>query len=285
MGERCDILLFGTMGEIAQVISRDLESHGLKTISIPFAQNTRRDDFGYCRLLTKTLATLRPRVIFPIGHPLNLSLLKESRPELFDGIRVPVETPEKISLLDSKTECCRFVSTIGVLQPRFYTLEEAMNNEDFKRMELLNLIFKREKSFGGSGVHRPKNLQSLHNLAMHEPGNEYLIQDYIEGKDVSVDCLRMNGTFEAHCYETVAKCQGAGPSVTRKPTECGAIVDIARTILSAVDYQGVCGMDFRLDESGTPYFLECNPRFCGGIETQIESGFDLPWLLYRAATE
>jgi len=281
----CDILLFGTMGTIGPVVRDDFEKHGLDVMLVDFAQNTQRDEFGYRRLLGKVLKEVRPLMIIPIGHCLTLAKMKQEGVGCLNDIIIPVETPEKIQLMDSKTRCSRFVSKLDVPQPRIYSLEEALSYEEFKNTPILNLIFKREKSFGGSGVYRPKNLQSLKNLAEHEPGNDFLIQDYIEGKDISVDCLRWKGEFFSSCYETLQKEQGQGPSTQRKATDCEKVKALAATILSALDYSGICGMDFRLDNAGNPYFLECNPRFCGGIKTQIESGFDLPYLLYKAASK
>lgn len=278
----CDILLFGTMGEIGPVVRERLSFHGLDAVLVDFGQNTQRDSFGYRRLLSKTLQTLKPKVIMPVGHPLTLSEMNAEKMPVLEGITVAVETPDKIRLLDSKTACSRLAGRLMIRQPHIYTLEEALNRQEFKESSALELIFKREKSFGGSGVYRPKNLQSLENLSKHEPGSDFLIEDYIKGEDVSVDCLRKGDYFVSSCYRTTSKKQGHGPSVERIPCTNSEIEKAARTILDAIGYNGICGMDFKVDAKGDAYFLECNPRFCGGVRTQIESGFDLPFLLYKS---
>ncbi len=55
-------------------------------------------------------------------------------------------------------------------------------------------------------------------------------------------------------------------------------------MVETIDYEGVCGMDFRRDSQGNWYFLECNPRFTGGIDTQIAAGFDIPYGYWRLAS-
>ena len=52
-----------------------------------------------------------------------------------------------------------------------------------------------------------------------------------------------------------------------------------------MDYQGVCGIDFRYDSTNnTVAYIETNARFTGGIATTIHSGFDIPWIIYSLAT-
>ena len=35
--------------------------------------------------------------------------------------------------------------------------------------------------------------------------------------------------------------------------------------------------------AGEAFFLECNPRFSGGLESAVASGFDIPWLYWQLA--
>jgi len=328
-----DILLFGKMGEIGPVVRDDLIGHGFSVQLVDFPQNTFKDESGYRRTLLKAVAAFQPRIILPIGHPLAMTLAVEDAmcavevlpgtdvvsPEQylrasFDALAllqnaiVPIPSVETIRLLDSKVRVSALAAKLGIPQPRLYTnADEAPEGQ---------VVFKRDRSFGGSGVYRPKKRESLLNLMAHEPGSPYLIEDYIEGTDLSVDCVRIPdgrclstvgfrepAFFKAGCYRTVSKRQGQGPSVLREVVDCPQAVEYAHRLLDAVDYRGVCGLDFRLAASGRDsvtaadaddgsvtddrlqpgnlYFLECNPRFTGGIATQIASGFDIPYELVK----
>lgn len=268
-----DVLLAGTMGEIGPVIKSALESHGLSVEIMDFPQNIYRDEFGYGRKLMKSVAALQPRVIFPVGNSLALARLKERQPE---GVIVPVDSPEKILLLDRKVSASRLAASLGIPQPHIYDSPDDIGEGQ--------VVFKRDITFGGHGVHLPWNRKSLDNLIAHQsPGEPYLIEDYIEGTDYSVDCLRWDGYFRAGCYRTLAH-QGNGPSSVREACDMPELVGYARRLLDETDYRGVCGMDFRADAAGNLYFLECNPRFTGGVATQIEAGFDIPYLYWELAT-
>ena len=63
------------------------------------------------------------------------------------------------------------------------------------------------------------------------------------------------------------------------------LIEYSRAFLDAVDYNGVCGLDFRYDnESGRIGFIEMNARFTGGLATPIAAGFDIPYMLYSLST-
>lgn len=60
-----------------------------------------------------------------------------------------------------------------------------------------------------------------------------------------------------------------------------ALRSTATTLLSAVGWNGVAMVEFRVAIDGTPYLMEVNGRFWGSLQLSIDSGIDFPWLLYR----
>lgn len=268
-----DVLLIGTMGNIGPDVKEALDKEGLSTAIAEFPQNIFRDEFGYRHALVKGIEEYSPSMVMPIGNTIALARLKSSIPE---GILVPVDSEDKIRILDSKVSSSRLASELGILQPKLYaSVEETEDNQ---------LIFKRDVSFGGHGVHMPRTKESLIRLIEHQPkGEPYLIEDWIEGEDYSVDCLRWDGYFRCGSYKVLAH-QGKGPSLQREMLSFPAIETVAKRILDHLDFHGVCGMDFRVDSEGRAYFLECNPRFTGGIRSQVASGFNIPYIYWQLAT-
>lgn len=285
------------MGNIGPDVCSALAAHGLKVSVMDFPQNVHRDEFGYRRLLMKTVAACRPRMIMPVGNPVTLSRIAAEAaagesprnfPGIWDGIVFAVESPGKVMLLDSKVSSSALATRLGIRQPAIYaTPEEAEGRQ---------VIFKRDVSFGGQGVHLPWNRRSLDNLIAHQsPGEPYLIEDFIKGDDYSVDVLRFPGFVRTGCYKVVAHhpaTRGAGgdrgsmcPSTGREMCSFPEIEQMALRILDELDYNGVCGMDFRVDAGGVPYFLECNPRFTAAVGSQVEAGFDIPYLLYSCLNQ
>lgn len=292
-----DVLLFGTMGTIGTGVQASLRRHGLCVTETEFPQNVFHDEPGYRRTLVRAIADCRPAFVFPVGHPLAMSRfaglpgqthgetgnpygrgLRPEREESYGNVRFAVESEEKIRLLDDKVRFYDFAESLGLRLPERYPDADCIP-------ENVRTVFKRAVSFGGHGVHIPRNAAALKNLIAHQsPGEGYLIEKFIEGQDYSLDVVRFNGTFVSGGYRCVCS-QGNGPALQReilrtKDRILGMMKTCAKVILDKLDYNGVCGFDFRADNAGEIYLMECNPRFTGGIDSQIAAGFDIPWILY-----
>ena len=58
---------------------------------------------------------------------------------------------------------------------------------------------------------------------------------------------------------------------------CQKIERYSKLILDKVDYKGVCGIDFKVNENTKEaVFIEVNARFTGGLATPMAGGFDIP---------
>ncbi len=270
----CDVLLTGSMGNITDVAVRSLEGHGLKVRCMPFAQNTLRDECGYLRELRKSITLYNPHVIIPIGDATALSRFNAN--SVISDTVIPVDIPENIELLNSKTGCYRLAVEAGIPQPHLF--------DDIRDIGTYPVIFKRDRSFGGTGVRKPSTRRALEQLiAKEKPDAKWLVQEYIDGQCYSIDIFMFNGMFEYGCYRTLSTDQGLGPSTLREHVDFPGLAEYAKRLLEPIEFKGVCGLDFIVDDKDRAYFLECNPRFTGGLQTQLDAGLDLPFLWYNMA--
>lgn len=258
------------MGNIGQTALKALSEEGIEAVHVDFPQNLFRDEPGYRRELLKAVERWEPEAVMPVGHPLALSRMRDELSRL--GVRALVEEEALIRILDSKVAFSRLAAGLGLCQPRVYDSPEEVSFP-------ARIVFKRDVSFGGHGVHLPVSKEGLDNLIAHQsPGEAYLIEDYIEGEDYSVDAARFGDAFHYGVYKTISS-KGNGPAMIRQRVEMPELGSIARRILNHLNYNGVCGFDFKIDSCGRAYILEANPRLTGGLETQLDAGFNIPAII------
>lgn len=301
MERRCDVLLFGSMGTIAADVQEILSAHGLEVHSAAFPQNVFKDESGYRRALVAAVTACTPKVVLPIGNTVAMSRFKDlvgrkvplreivnSRKITFEaedavaGAAFVIEREEVVGLLDSKVRTARLAAELGIPQPRIYS---DLAEIDPSRQ----VVFKRDISFGGHGVHLPWTMEALQKLIDHQSlGEPYLVEEYVDGADYSLDMLRFaDGTMQSGGYLCI-KPKGNGPALERNvlPEEDKVLEKMrssAATILEHLDYHGICGFDFRVNGAGEALLLECNPRFTGGVASQAAAGFEIPYQLYLEA--
>lgn len=264
----CDVVIINPCGPTGETVESSLRAHGIRTLLIT-GPNARKTEGLFLKVLRTAVEEHDPGMIIPVFFP---EVLAAHRGE-FPGVNIPVDDAQKLRLLDNKISACRLAAECGIPQPRIFNSPDEVGDTP--------VVLKRPDGQGGDSVYFPKTQKALTNLM--KTASEVLITEFIEGYDVCVDVLRWDGFFYGAAYKVLLP-KMKGVSRLRESIQAPELVEYARRLLDKIDYKGVCGLDFRIDEAtGKPWFLECNPRFSGGLESAIASGFDIPWLLYQLA--
>lgn len=106
--------------------------------------------------------------------------------------------------------------------------------------------------------------------------DRFLVQEKIEGSVITVDVVRNPESGQTICMprkELLRTLNGCGTTVylfsdTELERQC---VDIA----AALDIRGCVNFEFIEDGGGRYHFLECNPRFSGGVAFSCLAGYDM----------
>ena len=111
-----------------------------------------------------------------------------------------------------------------------------------------------------------------------------LVQEYFRGIGVGVETLCCNGeVLVAFQHERVHEpLLGGGSTYRRSVALNPELLDATRRLMKAVEYTGVCMVEFRYNpKSHTWVLIETNGRFWGSLPLALASGVDFPRYLFE----
>lgn len=294
MQRKCDVLVTYCWNRVGYNILRSLSLHGLKVWAADTSKKnvcslskfcagsfvypdpfTEENAFVEC-LLAK-VEELKPQVLLPT-HDESVVIMRH-RERFPKELIIPYEREQLLLDLANKAKATEMARKAGVPVPQVYaTVDE---------VKAYPIVFKTVIGNSAKGVYFPKSKEELSLLMAEHENDEMLLEEWVGGTDYSVDCVRWDGFYKSSVYHAlVTKTDGGGTTTQREIVDVPELEYYAKLLLDAVDFHGVCGLDFRYDPStGRAAFIEVNARFTGGLATPIVAGFDIPWVVYKLATE
>lgn len=294
MNAQCDVILTYCWNRVGYTILKSLHQKGLKVWAADTSKRnicsmskfctgsfTYPDPFteedAFIQVLKDKVAELRPRVLMPT-HDESVVIMRH-RDEFPVDLIIPYEGEEKLLLLANKAESTELARKAGVPVPDVY--------KSIDEVKSYPVVFKTVIGNSAKGVFFPKDREELVKLMDKHKDEETLLEEWIGGTDYSVDCVRWDGFCKTSVYHAlVTKTDGGGTTTQREIVYMPQLEAAALKLMDAVDFHGVCGLDFRYDaENNKIAYIETNARFTGGLATPVAAGFDIPWIVYKLATE
>ena len=294
MNKQCDVILTYCWNRVGYTILKSLHQKGLKVWAADTSKRnicsmskfctgsfTYPDPFteedAFIQVLKDNVAELRPRVLMPT-HDESVVIMRH-RDEFPADLIIPYEGEEKLLLLANKAKSTELARKAGVPVPEVY--------KSIDEVKSYPVVFKTVIGNSAKGVFFPKDREELVKLMDEHKNEETLLEEWIGGTDYSVDCVRWDGFCKTSVYHAlVTKTDGGGTTTQREIVNMPQLEAAALKLMDAVDFHGVCGLDFRYDaENNKIAYIETNARFTGGLATPVAAGFDIPWIVYKLATE
>lgn len=291
---QCDVILTYCWNRVGYTILKSLHRRGLKVWAADTSKKNICSMSKYCtgsftypdpfkeeeafiKVLKDNIAELQPKVLMPT-HDESVVIMRH-RDEFPKELIIPYESADKLLMLANKAESTEVARKAGVAVPEVYNSAE--------EVKCYPVVFKTVIGNSAKGVYFPKNKEELLKLMDEHKNEETLLQEWIGGTDYSVDCVRWDGFCKMSVYHAlVTKTDGGGTTTQREIVEMPQLEAEAKKLMDAVDFRGVCGMDFRYDpKTNKIAYIETNARFTGGLATPVAAGFDIPWVVYKLATE
>ena len=194
----------------------------------------------------------------------NLSLFKEKN----IGLLVP--KPKSVNLCNSKQTFFKFMESHFIPIPKVYKFEEC--DENFP------LFIKPTTGSSSVGAKKISDLDELEYITKNNLEN-FIIQEFVDWKEITVDCYVSKSKNLIGCVPRFRVKVKDGKSVVSQTFRSDLITKACSEILSLLDYQGVCNLQFFVYEDKYK-LIEINPRFAaGGLPIATEAGVNIPELM------
>jgi len=175
--------------------------------------------------------------------------------------KIIISDIEVIETFYSKNETYKFFKSIGLQVPKVYSIKDKIKN--------FPIIIKPDKGSSAHGIHVLKNKSEFENFL--KGNNPEFIQEFIEGKEITVDILTdFKGKLISVCMRERIRIRD-GEVQIGKTVYDEKILKMIKKLCKTVKFVG--GSTVQIIKNETDYyFIECNPRFGGGLPFAIYAG-------------
>lgn len=186
------------------------------------------------------------------------------------GIRVAVSPAQTSELCEDKYATCRFLVERGIPAAASWLPGALPADAPFP------LFIKPRRGRGSVGAYAVRNQRELEFFVDYV--TDPVVQAFLEGPEFTIDMLC---DFSGQPLSIVPRLRDvirAGVSDRGRTVNDPALIQVARTCASVLQFAGAVNIQCRLVH-GQPVIFEINPRFSGGIPLTIQAGADLPRML------
>lgn len=207
---------------------------------------------------------------------LEIDVLNEHRSIfLARGITLCFSSYETIITCRNKKKCSEFLNDLEGID----TIPSCSVHSISKQKNKYPIICKKIDGRSSEGFHIFDNQNELLAFIASNVKNDnidsYIFQPFIDGQIITADVIRQEKTSRSIVMpriELLRTANGAGTSVkifSDKQLE-KTCIEIAKKL----NINGCINLEFIRTKSGKYFFLECNPRFSGGVKFSCMSGYD-----------
>ncbi|MDB4917647.1 MAG: hypothetical protein JWM95_5291 [Gemmatimonadetes bacterium] len=186
------------------------------------------------------------------------------------GIRVMLAPADAIVTCLDKARLVSFCADVCPV-PRTVVLDAGTTLDDLP----FPILVKPRMGSGGTGVQR---ISSAAQLAALPRNGTLIAQEYLSGKEYSVDVL-CSPTSEVLAVVPRSRLKiDSGIAVTGMTLHDERLVQYATAVATLLGLTFVANIQFREDASGTPRLLDVNARFPGTMPLTVAAGVNMPRL-------
>lgn len=233
-------------------------------------------------------------VVLPLHHEDLVQIAPKKKLFEESGFRLPIPDYPLVELAIDKYRMAKLADRSGIPIPETFLLNE-VTSKDLEQTIGFPLLVKLRSSTGQRGqrrVHTAEELEAhTHSLLEQYDPEEIIIQEYVPG--TVRDAMYTVGLLYNHNHELRAcvplkkirsRPYTGGTAICTKAENRHDLQDMAVKLMSAVgEWIGIADIEFKIDPSGKPRYIELNPRPWGSMYGAYAAGADFPLLWVKTA--
>jgi predicted ATP-grasp superfamily ATP-dependent carboligase len=252
------------------------------------------DGPAFAAAVTDFVRANSPRVVLPTGDA-TISVLRPYRQRLAELGCVLALAPEgALEIAADKGRTLNVAKELGIPQPRSIPINSADDLSAPAAEFGFPFVLKPTVSWTDQTATRivPVDVvdkEEAREVAMRmmAAGSGVLAQEWVPGRREGVTLFIVGDEVLASCGHVAHRTSPplGGASVVRESIHAPEdSLTAALRLATAIGLQGACEVEFRRDASNRPLLMEINARLAGTIENAVQSGVDLPLMIWRWAT-
>lgn len=233
----------------------------------PYATNEKE----YIKFIKKICCVEKITMIFPLTD-IEVDVFNENR-KWFDEnhITVCISSKETIDICRNKKIIEEYIREFKL---NINTIHTEYLNEIKTIPSKYPVVLKPYNGRSSQGLKYIQNSTEWKHILEEIDTSNYIVQPYVEGSIVTVDIVRSD---EKHAIaiprkELLRTLNGAGTSVYVYNDL--KLEEVCIALANVLDIIGCVNFEFIIDDNGKYHFIECNPRFSGGVEFSCMTGYD-----------
>lgn len=220
-------------------------------------------------------------------------------------LKLSMGDPASYAITESRGKLMELVREEGILAPETKTVTSLQELEQWLARYGFPVMLKADGSSGGEGIKAVDNLEDafraycvlrgapgcvsvmkqtlLHrnwNLVkpwLERASRQVCIQSFVPGREANLAVACWQGeVLAAIGVDVLQAAENGGPATIVRLLEHDGMVHAARKIVQRLQFSGLCGFDFVLDQpSGAAYLIEMNARVTQTCPLPLGAGRDL----------
>jgi predicted ATP-grasp superfamily ATP-dependent carboligase len=134
------------------------------------------------------------------------------------------------------------------------------------------ILLKPSVGSGGVGIRKIEDKVQLQNI---DRSQKFILQNYIEGYDISYGVLCKQGeVYAASAYTCLTRHAEFGPFKSMQLVDHPESMNVIKALMKELSWHGIANVDLRITPDNEVYILELNPRLFGNMRNILGSGIN-----------